>query len=89
MIVESLSLMADVDVKAKNVFFGCNSCCTVRVRQDLFTLVDATGGMSYEGLSVLLHECIQLPRQLGEAGFFGGSNVEPSVKNCFRKVRSG
>ncbi|XP_069069480.1 dystrophin-related protein 2 [Pleurodeles waltl] len=35
-------------------------------------------------LSALLHEGIQIPRQLGEVAAFGGSNVEPSVRSCFR-----
>ncbi|XP_018426947.1 PREDICTED: dystrophin-related protein 2 [Nanorana parkeri] len=35
-------------------------------------------------LSLLLHEAIQIPRQLGEVAAFGGSNVEPSVRSCFR-----
>lgn len=38
-------------------------------------------------LSMLLHEAIQIPRQLGEVAAFGGSNVEPSVRSCFRMVR--
>ncbi|XP_069749487.1 dystrophin-related protein 2 [Narcine bancroftii] len=37
-------------------------------------------------LSLLLHEAIQIPRQLGEVAAFGGSNVEPSVRSCFRFV---
>lgn len=39
-------------------------------------------------LSLLLHEAIQIPRQLGEVAAFGGSNVEPSVRSCFRMVRT-
>ncbi|XP_056395119.1 dystrophin-related protein 2 isoform X2 [Hyla sarda] len=35
-------------------------------------------------LSLVLHEAIQIPRQLGEVAAFGGSNVEPSVRSCFR-----
>ncbi|XP_059507464.1 dystrophin-related protein 2 [Stegostoma tigrinum] len=38
-------------------------------------------------LSLLLHEAIQIPRQLGEVAAFGGSNVEPSVRSCFRFVK--
>jgi len=34
----------------------------------------------------LLHDCIQLPRQLGEVASFGGSNIEPSVRSCFQKA---
>ncbi|XP_066908769.1 dystrophin isoform X4 [Halyomorpha halys] len=34
-------------------------------------------------LGLLLHDCIQIPRQLGEVAAFGGSNIEPSVRSCF------
>ncbi|CAB1325356.1 unnamed protein product, partial [Coregonus sp. 'balchen'] len=30
------------------------------------------------------YKSIQIPRQLGEVAAFGGSNVEPSVRSCFR-----
>uniref|UniRef100_A0A4W3I6T2 Utrophin n=1 Tax=Callorhinchus milii TaxID=7868 RepID=A0A4W3I6T2_CALMI len=36
------------------------------------------------GLSHLLHDAIQIPRQLGEVASFGGSNIEPSVRSCFQ-----
>jgi len=53
----------------------------------VFRLVaDANGLVSEHGLNRLLHECIQIPRQLGEIAAFGGSNVEPSVRSCFEKV---
>lgn len=32
---------------------------------------------------LLLHDLIQIPRLLGEAAYFGGSNIEPSVRSCF------
>ncbi|MGH0184356.1 UNVERIFIED_CONTAM: hypothetical protein FKN15_014622, partial [Acipenser sinensis] len=34
-------------------------------------------------LGLLLHDAIQIPRQLGEVAAFGGSNIEPSVRSCF------
>lgn len=34
-------------------------------------------------LGLLLHDCVQLPRNLGEVAAFGGSNIEPSVRSCF------
>lgn len=34
-------------------------------------------------LGLLLHDCMQLPRNLGEVAAFGGSNIEPSVRSCF------
>ena len=37
-------------------------------------------------LGLLLHDCIQIPRVLGELASFGGSNVEPSVRSCFSKA---
>jgi len=39
-------------------------------------------------LGLLLHDCIQIPRVLGELASFGGSNVEPSVRSCFEKASS-
>jgi EF-hand len=38
------------------------------------------------GMTRLLRDCIQIPKQLGEVAAFGGSNVEPSVQSCFEKV---
>lgn len=37
-------------------------------------------------LGLLLHDAIQIPRQLGEVAAFGGSNIEPSVRSCFQQV---
>lgn len=55
---------------------------------DLFRQVSGNGGLTDQRhLSLLLHEAIQIPRQLGEVAAFGGSNVEPSVRSCFRMVR--
>lgn len=56
---------------------------------DLFRQVSGAGGLTDQRhLSLLLHEAIQIPRQLGEVAAFGGSNVEPSVRSCFRMVRT-
>ncbi|KAF2900251.1 hypothetical protein ILUMI_05935 [Ignelater luminosus] len=33
-------------------------------------------------LGLLLHDILQVPRQLGEVAAFGGSNIEPSVRSC-------
>ncbi|XP_062997759.1 dystrophin-related protein 2 [Elgaria multicarinata webbii] len=53
--------------------------------QYLFSQVANSGGLcDQRHLGVLLHEAIQVPRQLGEVAAFGGSNVEPSVRSCFR-----
>ncbi|XP_016100101.1 dystrophin-related protein 2-like [Sinocyclocheilus grahami] len=54
-------------------------------RYYLFRQVCGPGGLTdQKHLSLLLHEAIQIPRQLGEVAAFGGSNVEPSVHSCFR-----
>ncbi|XP_059500227.1 utrophin-like [Stegostoma tigrinum] len=37
-------------------------------------------------LSLLLHNAVQIPRQLGEVPSFGGRNIEPSVCSCFQHV---
>ena len=55
---------------------------------DLFAeLADANDHMDQRKLGLLLHDCLMLPRQLGEIASFGGSNIEPSVRSCFAKVR--
>nr|CAH7713664.1 unnamed protein product [Callosobruchus chinensis] len=33
-------------------------------------------------LGLLLHDVLQIPKQLGEVAAFGGSNIEPSVRSC-------
>jgi hypothetical protein len=35
-------------------------------------------------LGLLLHDCMQLPRYLGEIALFGGSNIEPSGSATYR-----
>ncbi|XP_056157526.1 LOW QUALITY PROTEIN: dystrophin-like [Lampris incognitus] len=51
----------------------------------LFTQVaSATGFCDQRRLGLLLHDSIQIPRQLGEVASFGGSNIEPSVRSCFQ-----
>uniref|UniRef100_A0A8W8JFQ6 Dystrophin n=1 Tax=Magallana gigas TaxID=29159 RepID=A0A8W8JFQ6_MAGGI len=50
----------------------------------LFRLIADTNGFSDKRrLGLLLHDCMQVPRQLGEVASFGGSNIEPSVRSCF------
>ncbi|XP_030052433.1 utrophin isoform X2 [Microcaecilia unicolor] len=39
-------------------------------------------------LGLLLHDAIQVPRQLGEVAAFGGSNIEPSVRSCFQHAQN-
>ncbi|KAJ0002951.1 hypothetical protein NQD34_008100, partial [Periophthalmus magnuspinnatus] len=67
---------------------GLVSLCNADVQEKykfLFRQVACPGGTTDQRhLSMLLHEAIQIPRQLGEVAAFGGSNVEPSVRSCFR-----
>jgi len=56
---------------------------------DLFQLVvDNHGQADADRLTLLLRDCVQIPKQLGEVAAFGGSNVQPSVLSCLDKVRS-
>ncbi|PWA32186.1 hypothetical protein CCH79_00013410 [Gambusia affinis] len=47
-------------------------------------VTSATGFCDQRRLGLLLHDSIQIPRQLGEVASFGGSNIEPSVRSCFQ-----
>ncbi|XP_071992014.1 dystrophin isoform X2 [Engystomops pustulosus] len=51
----------------------------------LFKQVASSSGFcDQRRLGLLLHDAIQIPRQLGEVASFGGSNIEPSVRSCFQ-----
>ncbi|XP_070807793.1 dystrophin-related protein 2 [Pituophis catenifer annectens] len=67
---------------------GIACLCGTEVKekfQYLFSQVANSSGLcDQRHLGILLHEAIQVPRQLGEVAAFGGSNVEPSVRSCFR-----
>lgn len=39
-------------------------------------------------VGILLHDAIQIPRQLGEVAAYGGSNIEPIVLSCFQQVNT-
>ncbi|XP_056437387.1 utrophin-like isoform X1 [Gadus chalcogrammus] len=53
----------------------------------LFNQVSSAGDTcDQRQLGLLLHDAIQVPRQLGEVAAFGGSNIEPSVRSCFQHV---
>lgn len=57
---------------------------------DLFKEVAGpTEACDQRQLGLLLHDAIQIPRQLGEVAAFGGSNIEPSVRSCFQQVKLG
>ena len=61
------------------IFFLCSP--------DMFRLIaDQQRRATERKLGLLLHDCIQIPRVLGELASFGGSNVEPSVRSCFEKA---
>lgn len=54
---------------------------------DLFRLIaDVNGYADERKLGLLLHDCVQIPRFLGEIAAFGGSNIEPSVRSCFERA---
>lgn len=53
----------------------------------MFRLIaDQNRRTSERKLGLLLHDCIQIPRVLGELAAFGGSNIAPSVRSCFEKA---
>ncbi|TMW54019.1 hypothetical protein DOY81_000887, partial [Sarcophaga bullata] len=53
----------------------------------LFRLIaDHERKIDQRRLGLLLHDCIQVPRQLGEVAAFGGSNIEPSVRSCLERA---
>jgi hypothetical protein len=53
----------------------------------IFTMsANADSRIDRHGMTALLRDCVQIPKQLGEVAAFGGSNVEPSVQSCFEKV---
>uniref|UniRef100_A0A0N4ZFM9 Dystrophin n=1 Tax=Parastrongyloides trichosuri TaxID=131310 RepID=A0A0N4ZFM9_PARTI len=49
----------------------------------LFSLITTPNGVEPKRLAVLFHDLIHIPKYLGEAAAFGGSNIEPSVRSCF------
>ena len=52
----------------------------------MFRLIaDKEGFTDARKFGLLLHDLIQIPRFLGEAAYFGGSNIEPSVRSCFTR----
>lgn len=69
------------------IFIYVNCEIAVFVISDLFRLIaDPNRLVDQRKLGLLLHDCIQVPRQLGEVAAFGGSNIEPSVRSCFEKA---
>ncbi|XP_072126649.1 dystrophin-related protein 2 isoform X2 [Mobula birostris] len=77
-------------IRALSFKTGIITLCNAEVEekyQYLYKQVSSSTNLcDQRHLSLLLHEAIQIPRQLGEVASFGGSNVEPSVRSCFRFV---
>ncbi|PIK47744.1 SuDp98 protein [Apostichopus japonicus] len=64
----------------------CNAHLEDKYRYVVRCVADENGFIDQRGLGLLLHDCIQIPRQLGEVASFGGSNIEPSVRSCFNMM---
>jgi EF-hand len=45
---------------------------------------EAGSQLDQKRLGLLLHDCMQLPRYLGEIALFGGSNIEPSGTRTYQ-----
>ena len=53
----------------------------------LFHLISTKEGVDHKRLAVLFYDLIHIPKFLGEAAAFGGSNIEPSVRSCFEQAK--
>uniref|UniRef100_A0A673JHB2 Utrophin-like n=1 Tax=Sinocyclocheilus rhinocerous TaxID=307959 RepID=A0A673JHB2_9TELE len=77
-------------IRVLSMKIGLLSLCKGHLEEKykcLFNQVSSAGDMcDQRQLGLLLHDAIQIPRQLGEVAAFGGSNIEPSVRSCFRHV---
>ncbi|KAI6226090.1 Discontinuous actin hexagon [Aphelenchoides besseyi] len=60
----------------------CNATLESKYKY-LFSLIAGEEGVTDRRLGVLFYDLIHIPKFLGEAAVFGGSNVEPSVRSCF------
>ncbi|TRY90209.1 hypothetical protein DNTS_026927 [Danionella cerebrum] len=77
-------------IRVLSMKIGLLSLCKGHLEEKykcLFGQVASAGGTcDQRQLGLLLHEAIQIPRQLGEVAAFGGSNIEPSIRSCFKHV---
>ncbi|XP_076840282.1 LOW QUALITY PROTEIN: utrophin [Brachyhypopomus gauderio] len=77
-------------IRVLSLKIGLLSLCKGHLEEKykcLFNQVSSAGGTcDQRQLGLLLHDAIQIPRQLGEVAAFGGSNIEPSVRSCFQNV---
>ena len=53
----------------------------------LFHLICTNDGADHKKLALLFYDLIHIPKSLGEAAAFGGSNIEPSVRSCFELAK--
>ena len=70
----------------------CRGPLTEKYTQ-LFHLISSEQGQkealtSPRPLALLLYDCIQIPKYLAEVAAFGGSDIEPSVRSCFKDSES-
>ncbi|KAG1936105.1 utrophin [Pimephales promelas] len=77
-------------IRVLSMKIGLLSLCKGHLEEKykcLFNQVSSAGDTcDQRQLGLLLHDVIQIPRQLGEVAAFGGSNIEPSVRSCFQHV---
>uniref|UniRef100_A0A8C2DQV8 Utrophin n=1 Tax=Cyprinus carpio TaxID=7962 RepID=A0A8C2DQV8_CYPCA len=77
-------------IRVLSMKIGLLSLCKGHLEEKykcLFNQVSSAGETcDQRQLGLLLHDAIQIPRQLGEVAAFGGSNIEPSVRSCFQHV---
>uniref|UniRef100_A0A673MV19 Utrophin-like n=1 Tax=Sinocyclocheilus rhinocerous TaxID=307959 RepID=A0A673MV19_9TELE len=77
-------------IRVLSLKIGLLSLCKGHLEEKykcLFNQVSSAGDTcDQRQLGLLLHDAIQIPRQLGEVAAFGGSNIEPSVRSCFQHV---
>uniref|UniRef100_A0A8C4GNV1 Utrophin n=1 Tax=Dicentrarchus labrax TaxID=13489 RepID=A0A8C4GNV1_DICLA len=77
-------------IRVLSMKIGLLSLCKGHLEEKykyLFSQVASAGDTcDQRQLGLLLHEAIQIPKQLGEVAAFGGSNIEPSVRSCFQHV---
>ncbi|XP_049613877.1 utrophin isoform X8 [Syngnathus scovelli] len=79
-------------IRVMSMKIGLLSLCKGHLEEKykyLFSQADPAGDTcDQRQLGLLLHEAIQIPKQLGEVAAFGGSNIEPSVRSCFQHAIS-
>ncbi|RXN35852.1 utrophin-like isoform X1 [Labeo rohita] len=77
-------------IRVLSMKIGLLSLCKGHLEEKykcLFNQVSSAGDTcDQRQLGLLLHDAIQIPRQLGEVAAFGGSNIEPSVRSCFQHL---